>query len=103
MGRGACWGYMRWQDGRVKEGSAPFTRKKLPKNTRNTFCKQNEFVLLSLETWVLLKIIGVFQDRMSLWLCPGTHKDPPASAAQVLRLKACTTTAGRFFKLLIFV
>jgi hypothetical protein len=39
--------------------------------------------------------------------CPGTHsvdqaglklKDPPASASQVLRLKACTTTA--WFKLL---
>jgi hypothetical protein len=45
----------------------------------------------------------VFQDRVSLCSpgCPGTHsvdqaglklRDPPASASQVLGLKACTTT-----------
>jgi hypothetical protein len=46
----------------------------------------------------------VFQDRVSLCSpgCPGTHsvdqaglelRDPPASASQVLGLKACATTA----------
>jgi hypothetical protein len=43
----------------------------------------------------------VFQDRASLCspVCPVTHKaglelrNPPASASQVLRLKACATTA----------
>jgi hypothetical protein len=46
-----------------------------------------------------------FQDRVSLYSpgCPGTHfedqadlelRNPPASASQVLGLKACTTTAG---------
>jgi hypothetical protein len=46
----------------------------------------------------------VFLDRVSLYSpgCPGTHfvdqaslelRNPPASASQVLGLKACTTTA----------
>jgi hypothetical protein len=46
-----------------------------------------------------------FQDRVSLCSpgCPGTHfvdqtglelRNPPASASQVLGLKACTTTPG---------
>jgi hypothetical protein len=46
----------------------------------------------------------VFQDRVSLYSpgCPGTHsvdqaglelRNPPASATQVLGLKACATTA----------
>jgi hypothetical protein len=54
--------------------------------------------------WLVL----VLQDRVSLCSpgCPGTHsvdqagpklRDPPASANQVLGLKACTTTPGRFF------
>jgi hypothetical protein len=45
-----------------------------------------------------------FGDRVSLYIpgCPGTHfvdqadpelRNPPASASQVLGLKACTTTA----------
>jgi hypothetical protein len=48
--------------------------------------------------------ILVFQDRVSLYSpgCPGTHsvhqaglelRNPPASASQVLGLKACATTA----------
>jgi hypothetical protein len=55
-----------------------------------------------------------FRDRVSLCSlgCPGTHfvdqaglelRDPPASASQVLELKACTTTPGKgiiFTKLL---
>jgi hypothetical protein len=47
----------------------------------------------------------VFRDRVSLYSpgCPGTHfvdqaglelRDPPASASQVLGLKACATTPG---------
>jgi hypothetical protein len=47
----------------------------------------------------------VFQDRVSLYSpgCPGTHsvdqadlelRNLPASASQVLGLKACATTAG---------
>jgi hypothetical protein len=47
----------------------------------------------------------VFRDRVSLYSpgCPGTHfvdqasfelRNPPASASQVLGLKACTTTPG---------
>jgi hypothetical protein len=46
----------------------------------------------------------LFRDRVSLYSpdCPGTHfvdqaglelRNPPASASQVLGLKACTTTA----------
>jgi hypothetical protein len=51
----------------------------------------------------------VFLDRVSLYSpgCPGTHfvdqaglelRNPPASASQVLGLKACATTPGfKFF------
>jgi hypothetical protein len=50
----------------------------------------------------------VFRDRVSLCSpgCPGTHsvdlaglelRNPPASASQVLGLKACATTPGLFF------
>jgi hypothetical protein len=49
----------------------------------------------------------VFRDRVSLYSfgCPGTHsvdqaglklRNPPASASQVLGLKACTTTPGLY-------
>jgi hypothetical protein len=49
-----------------------------------------------------------FQGRVSLYSlgCPGTHsvdqaalelRNPPASASQVLGLKACTTTARHIF------
>jgi hypothetical protein len=51
---------------------------------------------------------GGSQDRVSLYSpgCPGTHsvdqadlklRNPPASASQVLRLKACATTAWRSY------
>jgi hypothetical protein len=51
----------------------------------------------------------VFWDRVSLYSsgCPGTHfvdqagqelRNPPASASQVLGLKACATTPGLHFK-----
>jgi hypothetical protein len=50
--------------------------------------------------------VVVFRDRVSLCSpgCPGTHsvdqaglklRNPPASASQVLGLKACATTAWR--------
>jgi hypothetical protein len=49
-------------------------------------------------------VVVVFQDKVSLCsaVCPGTHfvdqaglelRNPPASASQVLGLKACATTA----------
>jgi hypothetical protein len=51
----------------------------------------------------------VFRDRIFLCSpgCPGTHsvdqaglelRNPPASASQVLGLKACITTPGAYFK-----
>jgi hypothetical protein len=54
--------------------------------------------------WFGLVWFGFFQDRVSLYNpgCPGTHsvdqaglelRNLPASASQVLRLKACATTA----------
>jgi hypothetical protein len=53
----------------------------------------------------------VFQDRVSLCSpgCPATHsvdqaglelRNPPSSASRVLGLKACVTTAQRYFKIL---
>jgi hypothetical protein len=55
----------------------------------------------------------VFRDRVSLYSpgCPGAHfvyqaglklRNPPASASQVLELKACTTTT-RLEVLIVFV
>jgi hypothetical protein len=55
---------------------------------------------------VVVVVVVVFQDRVSLCSpgCPGTHsvdqagldlRNPPASASQVLGLKACATTAWR--------
>jgi hypothetical protein len=52
----------------------------------------------------LFFLLLVFQDRVSLYSpsCPGTHsvdqaglelRNPPASASQVLGLKACAITA----------
>jgi hypothetical protein len=53
----------------------------------------------------LFCFVLVFRDRVSLYSpgCPGTHfvdqaglelRNPPASASQVLGLKACGTTPG---------
>ena len=53
--------------------------------------------------WIFLFVCFVFLDWVSLYSpgCPGTHsvhqaglelRNPPASASQVLELKACTTT-----------
>jgi hypothetical protein len=60
-------------------------------------------VISTLKCWNFFFFL-VFQDRVSLCSpsCPGTHsveqaglelRNPPASASQVLGLKACTTTA----------
>jgi hypothetical protein len=54
-----------------------------------------------------------FRDRVSLYSpgCPGTHsvdqaglkfRNPPASASQVLALKACVTTAQQLLPFKIF-
>jgi hypothetical protein len=54
--------------------------------------------------FILFWLILIFRDRVSLYSpgCPGTHfvdqaglklRNPPASASQVLGLKACATTA----------
>jgi hypothetical protein len=62
-----------------------------------------ENVCLSL--WLVCLFVLVFRDRVSLCSpgCPGTYsvdqaglklRNPPASASQVLGLKACTTTPG---------
>ena len=51
-------------------------------------------------------VVVVFRDRVSLYSpgCPGTHfvdqsglelRNPPASASQVLGLKACSTMPGQ--------
>jgi hypothetical protein len=66
------------------------------------------FLFVCLFGWLVLVfcfvLFFVFRDRVSLYSpgCPGTHfvdqaglelRNPPASASQVLGLKACTTTA----------
>jgi hypothetical protein len=62
------------------------------------------FLLLLLVWFGLVWVFLVFRDRVSLCSpgCPGTHfvdqaglelRNPPASASQVLGLKACATTA----------
>jgi hypothetical protein len=56
----------------------------------------------------------VFRDRVSLCSpgCPGTHsvdqaglelRNPPASASQVLGLKACATMPGWFWFIIIII
>ena len=57
---------------------------------------------LELISFLFLFLFFLFRDRVSLYSpdCPGTHyvdlelRNPPASASQVLGLKACVTTAG---------
>jgi hypothetical protein len=60
--------------------------------------------------FVLVFIVFVFRDKVSLYSpgCPRTHfvdqaglklRNLPASASQVLRLKACATTPGDIFLL----
>jgi hypothetical protein len=61
------------------------------------------FFLFCLFVWVFFVFLFFLQDRVSLCSpgCPGTHsvdhaglklRNPPASASQVLGLKACATT-----------
>jgi hypothetical protein len=66
-----------------------------------------ELLLLSFYLFIHFLFWGVFQDRVSLCSpgCPETHsvdqaglelRNPPASASQVLGLKACATTPSYF-------
>jgi hypothetical protein len=76
-------------------------------------------LLLSPAHWIVMPYIYlpffflVFRDRVSLCSpgCPGTHsvdqaglelRNPPASASQVLGLKACDTTPGFYLTVLLF-
>jgi hypothetical protein len=69
------------------------------------------FIYLFIYIYLFIFIYLVFQDRISLYSpgCPGIHfvvqaglelRHPPASASQVLGLKACTTTARHTFNFL---
>jgi hypothetical protein len=71
-------------------------------------------VLKFLDLFICLFVYLVFQDRVSLCSpgCPGTHsvdqaslelRNLPASASRVLGLKACDTTLGLRFILLLHV
>jgi hypothetical protein len=66
------------------------------------------FYLIVFFVFVVFFGFLVFRDRVSLCSsgCPGTHfvdqaglelRNPPASASQVLGLKACATTPGTVF------
>jgi hypothetical protein len=66
------------------------------------------FVLVCFGFVLFCFVLFCFRDRVSLYSpgCPGTHsvdqaglelRNPPASASQVLGLKACATTAWLFF------
>jgi hypothetical protein len=70
------------------------------------------FFLVYFYFYLFIFILLVFRDRVSLYSpgCPGTHfvdqaglklRNPPASASQVLGLKACATTA--WLPLIIFI
>jgi hypothetical protein len=63
---------------------------------------------------ILILITIVFRDRVSLYSpgCPGTHsvdqaglelRNPPASASQVLGLKACATIAQLILYIIIII
>ena len=64
--------------------------------------------------WIFFFFFFYFRDRVSLCIpgCPRTHfvdqaglelRNPPASASQVLGLKACATTARLLSMFLMFV
>jgi hypothetical protein len=66
--------------------------------------------VLGFGEWFLLGFVFVFRNRVSLYSpgCPGTHfvdqaglelRNPPASASQVLGLKACATTPSLYYVL----
>jgi hypothetical protein len=87
--------------------------KKQKKPTKNNQKKPNSFffflsfvffVCLFVCFLVFFGVVVIFRDRVSLCSsgCPGTHfvdqaglelRSPPASASQMLGLKACATTA----------
>jgi hypothetical protein len=63
--------------------------------------------------FVFVFVFLVFRDRVSLYSpgCPGTHsvdqaglefRNPPASASQVLGLKACATTAQLIYLFYVY-
>jgi hypothetical protein len=65
---------------------------------------QTQGIQTQILSYSFLSFVFAFQDRVSLCSpdCPGTHsvdqagfelRNPPASASQVLGLKACATTA----------
>jgi hypothetical protein len=80
-------------------------------------CKLHVCTLWNTFSWVFCCccfVLFVFRDRVSLCSpgCPGTHsvdqaglelRNPPASASQVLELKACATSAQHTFSSSIFV
>jgi hypothetical protein len=83
----------------------------------NSGCCLSHQVLLSTETscWhvFVVVVVVVFQDRVSLYSpgCPRTHsldqaglelRNPPASASQVLGLKACATIVQLYIFLIPF-
>jgi hypothetical protein len=68
-------------------------------------CLGNDFIYLFIYYLFIYFLFLVFQGRVSLHSpgCPGTHfldqaglklRNLPASASQVLGLKACATTSG---------
>jgi hypothetical protein len=65
------------------------------------------YLCLSIPIFLFLFVCFVFQDRVSLYSpgCPETHfvdqaglelRNPPASASQVLGLKACASTPSLY-------
>jgi hypothetical protein len=77
------------------------SRTKTKKPPNNTLV----LILFFLSFFVFVCLFVCFRDRVSLYSpdCPGTHsvdqaglelRNPPASASQVLGLKACVTTPG---------
>jgi hypothetical protein len=87
----------------------------IPIHRRTHVCTHNNFkrahiisfplVLFILFYYLFIYLFLIFQDRVSLYSpgCPGTHfvdqadlglRNPPASASQVLGLKACATMPG---------
>jgi hypothetical protein len=93
-----CWEF---NSGPLEEGTVLLTTEPSLQPPVSTFC-----------LFVFVLFCFVFRDRVSLCSpgCPGTHsvdqaglelRNLPASASQVLGLKACATTPGSRFLLLL--
>jgi len=74
----------------------------------STHPQATSFPLYFTDVWLVFFLGGGVRDRVSLYSpgCPGTHfvdqaglefRNLPASASQVLGLKACATTPGQMF------